>query len=204
MWFDAAKTGRISNSTYSSQLDTVQCGDFSIRVTGLSWYFFFVQIRTDGRTHEHQLKHLDFWDFAHYLVKFSLKTKTKFIKQKFRVLFISLQCNSSHLVKLSRLKWIASNCGWPTSKQNWLKELIRGKLVKQRVAISLSLGIANGDQSFSKLVPPPCLLLFYYFFSSLYKFHISDLPWKHKLVYLSCWTEAVTIKTSPSYCAIPT
>lgn len=67
-------------------------------------------------------------------------TKTKFIKQKFRMLFLPHQCNSSCLAKLSRVKWIASNCGWPTSKQNRLNKLIRERLVKWRAAISLSLG----------------------------------------------------------------
>lgn len=76
--------------------------------------------------------------FSRYIAKFWNKTETKFIKQKFRMLFLRHQCNLSHLGRLSGLKWIASNCGWPTSKQNRLNQLIRDRLVKWRVAISLS------------------------------------------------------------------
>lgn len=55
------------------------------------------------------------------------------------MLFLPRQCNLSRLGKLSPVKWIARNCGWPITKQNRLNQLIRDRLVKWRVAISLSL-----------------------------------------------------------------
>lgn len=100
----------------------------------------YTSLETTITTKHTNAKPWELWDFAHYLAKFYNKTKTKFIKQKFRMLFLHRQCNLSRLGKLSPVKWIASNCGWPTSKQNRLNPLIRDRLVRWRVAISLSLG----------------------------------------------------------------
>lgn len=70
----------------------------------------------------------DLLPLSHYHAKLWNKTETKFIKQNFRMLFLPHQCNLSCLGKLSQVKWIASNCGWPTSKQNRPNQLIRDRL----------------------------------------------------------------------------
>lgn len=66
----------------------------------------------------HQLNSSVKWEFAHYVANFLNRTETKFIKQKFKMLFLLSRCNLSRLGKLSPVKWIASNCGRPTSNQN--------------------------------------------------------------------------------------
>lgn len=68
------------------------------------------------------------------------QTRSDSIEQKFRALFLARRCNSSHLARLSRVKWIASNCGWSTSKQNRRGRLIGDGLPRRRGAISSSPG----------------------------------------------------------------
>lgn len=61
------------------------------------------------------------------LQSFGSQAESNSIEQKFRALFLARRCNLSHLARLSRVKWIASNCGWSTSKQNRRGRLIGGR-----------------------------------------------------------------------------